>query len=431
VDSLNFVCSGTNGTNGTDGFNTIIRRTAVTAIESGGVCKLGGFQIAWGLDDGLPEIPDDGDGNPATGARDNVLQTGEVDGSYFDCDAGAGQSEGTVTPVALTLPADRFSSVGAGGFSQYQFTVPTSVDYIITLSQVESDLSWQLSGGDLKTPVICDNSVQDVAERCSGALAAGTYTLRVDEWDNIPNLFMLTVLTSQGVGGKPFTVAAVPFTGSVGGVAPSFYGVEAPKTATGTVGIVMMSNLTGDVGPRVFTSDAFSEVDTNWTCSTNRGTTFKMCAATVPVASGATLFIKAENFTFGAGATFTLNVELPRVAQGVAEDPFLITAVPFNGSVSGTANSFYRFVTTETSRTITLSDMTGNVDPEVYSDAIFTLVDTNWTCTKNTTSGGVLVPDTCTAKTPVPAATALFIKAVGIAHPFFLPGATFILDVGP
>jgi hypothetical protein len=72
-DSAAFVCNGVNGTNGVDAFGSLV---TVTSEAAGDNCTLGGKRIQSGLDNG-----DNGGG-----ARNSVLETGEVDSTQYICD---------------------------------------------------------------------------------------------------------------------------------------------------------------------------------------------------------------------------------------------------------------------------------------------------------------------------------------------------------
>lgn len=98
-----------------------------------------------------------------------------------------------------------------------------------------------------------------------------------------------------------------------------------------------------------------------------------------------------------------------------------IASMPYNGSVTGTSDSYYRYTTVGTVSTINATGLTGDIDPKVYTDATFTTLSSNWSCTVNLST----TSDSCTATTAVPASTVLYIKA----RNYTSTGATFTLSV--
>lgn len=85
VDSTSYVCNGapgTNGSNGQDGFNALVN----TTLEGAGVnCVAGGFKVDSGLDNG------DGGGT----ARNNFLESGEIDQTDYVCHGQTGATGAT------------------------------------------------------------------------------------------------------------------------------------------------------------------------------------------------------------------------------------------------------------------------------------------------------------------------------------------------
>jgi hypothetical protein len=122
------------------------------------------------------------------------------------------------------------------------------------------------------------------------------------------------------------------------------------------------------------------------------------------------LYIGVNNFDVTA-STFSLAVSNTAVmlSEGAIGAPKVIV-FPYNGMVgpvvvAGVADSYYKFTTTASTALITATPIADGIDPVVFTDATFTVIDPNWTCTANPG----LTPDTCTATALVPAGTILYI----------------------
>lgn len=108
-------------------------------------------------------------------------------------------SEGSpVYPITVTVGVPFPGQVGEWGTSYYAFSTGDAGSYTISLTDVESDLSWTLwSTPDFFTIKVsdCDDWVNVIAnESCSIDLTANTiYYLQVDEWLYYPSYFTLTV----------------------------------------------------------------------------------------------------------------------------------------------------------------------------------------------------------------------------------------------
>ena len=208
-------------------------------------------------------------------------------------------------------------------------------------------------------------------------------------------------------------IAAMPFSGTSAAASSSAY------TYT-TLAAVNTIAITGTVNVQVFTDSTYTVADTNWTCTND-------CIATTPVAAGTILYIGVNNFS-AVAATFSLNVTNATILQseGAINAPKIIT-LPYSGkvgpvAVAGVADSYYKFTASATTGLITATPISDDIDPVVFTDASFTVIDSNWTCTANTG----LTPDTCTAMAPVPAGAILYIAVsyYNIAG----SGATFTLQ---
>ena len=113
-------------------------------------------------------------------------------------------SEGSIgSPVNLGTVSTTVThpgSVGALGTSFYQFTTgSTTGSYTISLTNTQSNLSWDLYSDSFTTPVgsTCNNSntTGPNNESCSVTLTAGvTYYLAVEERDTVAGTYTLTAI---------------------------------------------------------------------------------------------------------------------------------------------------------------------------------------------------------------------------------------------
>jgi hypothetical protein len=133
------------------------------------------------------------------------------------------------------------------------------------------------------------------------------------------------------------------------------------------------------------------------------------------------MYIGVNNFDATAAA-FTISVASASQSEGAGGAPKVIT-LPYSGMVGSVGDSFYSYTSAAATISITATALTDDVDVEVYTDASFATLDNfNWSCSLNI---GVSV-ENCTASTPVPAGTPIFVKIVNMITPG-ATGATFIL----
>jgi hypothetical protein len=197
-------------------------------------------------------------------------------------------------------------------------------------------------------------------------------------------------------------ITAMPFSGtSLAGASTAY--IYTPQATVNTVYI------TGTVNVQIFTDATYTTLDSNWSCTNN-------CIATSPVNAGTPLYIGVINFS-AAAAPFTLNVAnvIVTVSEGAANTPMVIT-LPHNGMVGTVADSFYSFTSGSSTPSLTVTNLTDDVDLLVYTDATFATPDPNWPCVTATGT----TPETCSATLAVTAGTTIFI---GIGN-FITPGST-------
>ena len=109
-----------------------------------------------------------------------------------------GTSQGSIsTPVTVTVGVPHSGTVASFGTSFYTFTPPTTARYRISLTNLQSDLSWALSNVGFTTLVqLCDVFLTPTNETCltNSTLTGGLpQYLAVDEWDLIPGTFTLLI----------------------------------------------------------------------------------------------------------------------------------------------------------------------------------------------------------------------------------------------
>ena len=109
--------------------------------------------------------------------------------------------EGTPSaPVTLTVGTSHTGSIAQFGTSYYRFTTAANSAYRISLTNTNSDLSWELFSNPDYIGFIkyCDNILETGDEVCTSgsALTAGTtYYLSVDEDDGVAGTYKLLVET--------------------------------------------------------------------------------------------------------------------------------------------------------------------------------------------------------------------------------------------
>lgn len=301
---------------------------------------------------------------------------------------------GTINQISATAGASGFMSV----FTDASYTV--------------LDANWTCTTNCIATtPVPTGTPLYISVTNSTG----GAFTL------NVANV---VIVPSQGAVNAPLAITMPFTTGMVGTTANSYYAYPTVGTinqinssAASCVGVTPCTT-----GLDVFTDATYTVPNPNWSCMTGNSCTY---IGVAPLAAGTVLYLQEANNSGGAGATYTLSSAnvVVNPSAGAAGTPLVIPAMPYTAGMVGTAaHSFYKYTTTVANTgLITANAMTGDIDPQVYLDAAFTMVDTNWACTANI---GV-TPDTCTATTPVAAGTVLYIKAWNFAAGL---GATFTLS---
>ncbi len=337
-----------------------------------------------------------------------------------------------VVPVVPPIVITAMPYTGVTGNKHFTYTT------VGAANQLSSTLTWNQAYFEIYTDatftVLSPNWSCQSGVSCTAItpVAAGT-TLFINEFVGLPapggapipavtytlNVLNVVVVPSQGAALSPVAIA-LPYGGAVGTTADSFYSY----VTTAATNKITASLLTADIDPQVYLDAGFTLRNFNWVCTANVGVTNDTCTSSVPVAAGTILYIRASNFTAGMGANFSLsaaNVAPLSSLQGAALAPVAI-ALPYNGLVGASGlDSFYKITTTAPSTAlITAALLTADIDPVVYSDAAFTIINTNWFCTVN---GGTL-NDTCTATVPVAAGTVLYMKIVNFAR----VSSTFMLQ---
>ena len=152
----------------------------------------------------------------------------------------------------------------------------------------------------------CPYHLGTAAESCTATtpVSAGTvlYIKAVNYTGSAGASFTLSVAGSSGT--TYTTITPMPYNGSVTGTNHGYY----KYTTVGTVGTISATALTNDIDLYVYTDATFTTLSSNWSCPYHTGTAAESCTATTAVPSGTVLYIKAENWTGGTGASFTLSV---------------------------------------------------------------------------------------------------------------------------
>ena len=127
-----------------------------------------------------------------------LLATGcDQSGSSSGSSSGP-RNEGTpANPVTLTVGVTHSGTVGSYGTSFYRFTTTIEGSYTIALTEMRSDLSWDLYGPapDYVWMMECDDYYHAADEIATTPvlLASTTYHLTVDEWDYVAGRFKLLI----------------------------------------------------------------------------------------------------------------------------------------------------------------------------------------------------------------------------------------------
>jgi hypothetical protein len=301
----------------------------------------------------------------------SVIPTATVPGAPVIGIATAGNSQAS---VSFTPPAD----TGGGAISYYTVTsTPGSV-----------------TATGASSPIIV-----------TGLNNGTTYT------------FTVTASNSGGKSASSGASNSVSLTGSIASM--PFSGINAAGASTAYIytpqATINTLAISGTVNVQIFTDSFYAVPDPNWLCTNN-------CIATTPVTAGTPLYIGVINFST-ASAAFTLDVANVISSEGAIGAPKLINALPYNGIVGSVNDSFYTFTLAADTSSITVKNLTDNVDLWIFTGATFNASDPNWTCPF---SLGTLT-ETCTAATPVLAGTTIFIRISNLITPG-AAGATFTLQ---
>jgi hypothetical protein len=117
-------------------------------------------------------------------------------------DTGNGTSfsnEGTPSnPITITVDVTRSGSIAAWGTSYYKFTPANTGVHTISLTNLDSDLSWDLYDDAGWTSLLdyCDDNLDasdEIAQTTTALTSGTTYYLMVDEWDYVGGTFSLLV----------------------------------------------------------------------------------------------------------------------------------------------------------------------------------------------------------------------------------------------
>ncbi len=145
----------------------------------------------------------------------------------------SGGGEGSIaSPVNLGTVSSTVShsgSIGAGGTSYYRFTSGAADVYTISLTNTQSDLSWEIySSSNFSSGLIrwCDNntSAGPANETCTVTLSASTtYYLMVEEWDLVAGTYTLAV--TPPATSAPAAPTGVAANGTYGKVTVTWFAV--------------------------------------------------------------------------------------------------------------------------------------------------------------------------------------------------------------
>ena len=214
--------------------------------------------------------------------------------------------------MITTLPYDGVASF-EGTSSFYQYTTVVGGIGVIRMFNLADDVDLEVYT-DASFSTLDSNWVCVAADFTSAESCVATKPVAMDivlhikavSFANDGSAFALNVapFAGEGTAGSPVVIATLPYNGMV-----DIEGTSSFYQYTTVIGVnrIDMSNLTDDVDPKVYTDASFSTLDSNWVCTIAFGSTADNCVATIPVALGTVLYIKADSFAIET-ATFTLSV---------------------------------------------------------------------------------------------------------------------------
>lgn len=308
---------------------------------------------------------------------------------------GGGSSSGDGGPSITTIGSMPYSgSVTGTNHSYYKYTTVGTVNSISATaltSDVDPQVYTDASFTTLSTNWTCTNYSGTTADSCTASTTASAGTVLYIKARNYAGTSGSFTLSVTGPAGSPPTITSFTPTSGAPGSSVTITGTNFSATAANNT--VKFNGVTASV-----TSATTTSLTVTVPASASTGT--------ISVATAAGTITSATSFTVSAGG---------------GPSAITIASMPYNGSVTGTNHSYYVYTTVGTVSTISATALTSDIDPQVYTDATFTTLSSNWTCSANSGT----TADSCTAITPVTTGTVLYIKARNYAA----TSGTFTLSV--
>lgn len=305
-------------------------------------------------------------------------------------------NEGTPgAPLDLTGTTPYGGTVAASSSSYYTVTgLAPNTSYFVTLSSLVNPAIFEAYSDAGYSSLLCTGNQNSGDSRPKSCYATSNgsgelYIKVTNSSGTLGSTYQIDVQlppANEGTSGAPIDLTGLlPYpAGQVGAASSSYYVVTG--LTPGADQYVRLTNLTQNIDLFVYSDSGFS----TQLCSSSASTIAEACVATVP--GSGNLYFRAQNVSGQPGATYTVDVIDPPVAEGTAGSPVDITGMLPYGGTMVSPGSFYRItgLTPGTVYTVSMTEMTSGGSLRVYSDAGFSTLE----CSSN---GAVNLPESCQA----------------------------------
>jgi hypothetical protein len=322
-----------------------------------------------------------------------VLNPPDVSVTNLDNEPG---NEGTPgAPLDLTGTTPYGGTVASSSSSYYTVTgLAPNTSYFVTLSSLVNPATFEAYSDAAFSNFLCEGIQNSGDSRPKSCYATSNgsgelYIQVINGSATLGSTYQIDVQlppANQGTSGAPIDLTGLlPYTAGEVGAASSSYYVVTGLTPSADL-YVRLTNLTQNVDLFVYSDSGFS----SQLCSSAASTIAEACVATVP--GSGELYIRAQNVSGQPGATYTVDVIDPPVAEGSVASPVDITGLLPYGGTTVVSGSFYRItgLTPGTVYTVSMTELTAGGQLRVYSDAAFSTLE-------DSSNGGVNLPEVCQA----------------------------------
>ena len=273
----------------------------------------------------------------------------------------SGSGASPTSPYTLTVGSACTGSIDAAATRFAEFTTGgTASPHTISLTGVQSDLSWELYSDPGYTSLVapCDDFVGTTTdESCpTGTLAANTtYYLQVFEWDAVAGTY--TILVEDSAASVPLPgpitlTVGTPYNDSMGAGATRDFDFTTGGTAT--THTISLTGVQSDLRWRLYSDPSHTSLVAPCENSCTTGM----------LAANATYYLQVLELD-GLAGTYTVLVEEPIT---------LTVGMPYNDSIGAGATKAFDFTTggTASTHTISLTGVQSDLSWELYSDPGYT-----------------------------------------------------------